>query len=140
MPFDLGKMIRRDSNRRGGKETMVIPVHETVDNQYQWHTVQPVLGKCADQIVASGLVWKWCRFTGRHVLVRLSEERTFVGFDIQDWCAFLGQHWQIVDNNGFEWLGPSHAVGDRIMQAVLRHPKLPIASWSMQLEQRKGRK
>ena len=119
---------------------MVIPVHETVDNQYQWHTVQPVLGKCADQIVASGLVWKWCRFTGRHVLVRLSEERTFVGFDIQDWCAFLGQHWQIVDNNGFEWLGPSHAVGDRIMQAVLRHPKLPIASWSMQLEQRKGRK
>ena len=45
MSFDLAKMIRRDTTRRAGKETMVIPVHETVDNQYQWHKVQPILGK-----------------------------------------------------------------------------------------------
>jgi hypothetical protein len=140
MAFDLAKMVRRDTTRRAGKETMVIPVHETVDNQYQWHAVQPILGKCADQIVGSGLVWKWCRLTGRHVLVRLSEERTFLGFDIQDWCEFLGQHWTIIDGAGMEWAGPSHCVGDRIMQAVLRHPKLPIASWALQFEKQKGRK
>ena len=140
MPFDLSKMVHRDTTRRAGKATMVIPVHETVDNQYEWHKVQPVLGKCADQIVASKLVWKWCRFTGRHFLVRLSEDRTFVGFDIQDWCEWLGQHWQIVDVAGMEWAGPSHCVGDRIMQAVLRHPNLPVASWAVQLEKQKGRK
>jgi hypothetical protein len=116
MPFDLGKMIHRDTTRRTGKETMVVPVHETVDNQYQWHKVQPVLEKCADQIVASGLVWKWCRFSGRHVLVRLSENRTFVGFDIQD-CELnrtvaslkeakaIAEEWHRIryDDNEQEW-------------------------------------
>jgi hypothetical protein len=52
MNFDLAKMARRDTTRRTGIETMVIPVHETVDNQYKWHLVEPVLKKAAQQIVA----------------------------------------------------------------------------------------
>jgi len=62
----------------------------------------------------------------------------FTGFDIDTWCVWLGQRWKIIDSNGVEWAGPSRAVADRIYAAVLKHPNIPLASFMLQGEMRKG--
>jgi hypothetical protein len=46
-----------------------------------------------------------------------------------------------MDTAGYEWLGPSRAVMARLLEAILDHPDLPLASFQLQDEmQRKGRR
>ena len=126
-----------------GRAVLTIPTEERVDDQRYWQEVEPVLLKAAAQIVASKLVYRWNRFTGETKLVRWSaEDKLFVSLGDADlWRQWLGQHWRIFDTAGFEWAGPSRAVGSRIYAAVLQSPDLPLASFGLQGQwQKEGKK
>jgi hypothetical protein len=134
MPFNLASMLRQSE----GRQTLTIPVHDQLDNERKWHLVEPILQKCADQIVNSKLVWRWVRYDGRSRVVQWSKpDGVFIGFDIDTWRVWLGQRWKIIDSNGVEWAGPSRAVADRIYAMTLKHPNIPLAPFKLQGEMRK---
>jgi hypothetical protein len=136
MAFRLFAPTVRDDDRK----TLVIPTHELINNSYHQHEVVPVLQKCADMIVASKLVWRWNRYTGERKLVRWHDKH-FIFDDVDGWRTFLGQEWRIMDTSGFEWGGPSRPVMARLLEAILDHPDLPLASFQLQDEmQRKAGK
>jgi len=128
MPFNLANMFRQSE----GRQTLTIPVHDQLDNEHQWHLVEPVLRKAADQIVNSKLGWRWNRYDGKARVVQWSRpDGVFIGFDIDTWRVWLGEHWKILDTNNMEWAGPSRAVADRIYAAVLKHTNIPLASFEL---------
>jgi hypothetical protein len=136
MPFKIfGSAVSDD-----GRKTLVIPTHELINNRYHQHEVVPVLKTCADTIVNSGKVWRWNRYTGERMLVRWHDDK-FIGGSIDDWREWLGQQWQIMDTAGMQWAGPSRPVMARLLEVILDHPGLPLASFELQDEmRRKARK
>jgi hypothetical protein len=140
MPFDLAQMFRRETLRRA-ENVLTIPTQELIHDQYHQPEVNNVLKQCADLIVKSCKVWRWNRFDGTRKLVRWHDNK-FISDDIDGWWAWLGQQqWRIMDTAGMEWLGPSRPVMARILEAILDHSDLPLASFQLQDEmQRKARK
>jgi hypothetical protein len=126
--------------RNDNRKTLVIPTQELIHDQYHQPEVNEVLKQCAELIVKSGKVFRWNRYTGERKLVRWYDNQ-FVGASIDDWREWVGQKWRIVDTGGYEWAGPSRAVMARLLEAILDHPDLPLASFQLQAEmKRKGRK
>jgi hypothetical protein len=122
------------------RKTLIIPTPELCDNRYHHHEVEPLLRKAAQQIIDSKLVFKWTRYTGKAVLVRWSDlDRKFLAFGLDDFRAWLGQQWKVIDTNNMEFLGPSRAVGDRLYAVVLDDRNLPLASWKLERERRLGK-
>lgn len=130
----------RSAARTTDGQMLTVPLHELINNRYQQGVVVPVLQKAADTIVSSGLVWRWNRYTGEKRLVRWHDNH-FIGDSIDGWREWLGERWQIIDTNGYEWLGPSRSVCARLVEAVLDHPKLPLASFQLQdqMQRRAGK-
>lgn len=120
------------------RQTLTVPLHTRVDKVES----QPVLAKAAEQIATSGLVWAWVSDgTAKPKLCQWdSAQRVFLQGSLQDWQLFFGRHWVLKDTNNQEFAGPSPAVCDRLLQAVLTHPELPTATWALQLAKQKGAK
>jgi hypothetical protein len=126
--------------RNDNRKTLVIPTQELIHDQYHQPEVNDVLNQCAELIVKSGTVFRWNRYTGERKLVRWHDNH-FIGGSIDDWREWVGQEWRIADTGGYEWAGPSRAVMARLLEAILDHPDLPLASFQLQDEmQRKARK
>lgn len=125
----------------GNKKVLTIPVHSEVDHEAKQTKVQPILARAAQTLVASGLLYRWTKYTG---LARLSlwndRERMFQFLGLDDFICWLGQHYRIIDSDGVEWAGPSPVVGDRLYAAVLNHPDIQLASFGLQEERRREKK
>jgi hypothetical protein len=135
--FDLFK-AQPFTQRAPEKQFLTVPVHEEVDNQYKEAKIQAVLAAAAAQVTGSGLLWAWARYDGSTKLCRWdSEQQIFLQGSLNDWILFLGTHWRIRDTTGQEYLAPSPAVADRLIQKILKHPDLPVASWALQLQRKR---
>jgi hypothetical protein len=120
--------------KAGERKLLTVPRHESVDKP----EMSPVLALAAAQLASSGLLWKWVCTDGTAKLVSWdSSQKVFVRGTVEDWAIFMGQHWMVRDSDGREYLGPSFVVCDRLIQAVLKHPLLPIASWALQLKRKR---
>ena len=100
--------------------------------------MQPVIAAAADQIVRSCLLWKWVRYDGSLRLCQWdSKQQLFLRGTLEDWVAFIAEHWRTFDTNHVEYLCPSPVVTDRLISAVLAHPDLSVASWALQLQKKR---
>jgi hypothetical protein len=103
--------------------------------------MQPIIAAAADQIVKSGLLWKWVRYDGSLRLCQWdSAQRLFLRGTVEDWVGFIGEHWRTFDTDRVEYSAPSLVVTDRIISAVLAHADLAEASWSLQLQKKRENK
>lgn len=119
------------------RQTRTVPVHEKVDKEES----QAVLATAAEQIAGSGLVWRWPCHDGTAKLVHWdAEQRVFLRGSLHDWQTFFGTRWVVKDTRHQEYRGPSPAVTDRLLQAVIAHPELPVASWDLQLAKQREAK
>jgi hypothetical protein len=120
------------------KQTLVIPKHEDINKEPKQAEVRSVLETAAALIAGSGLLWRWERHDGSGRLCRWdSAQRVFLQGALNDWILFFGDNWTVKDTNGQEYGGPSPVVADRLIQAVLKHPTLPVADWALQLAKKR---
>jgi hypothetical protein len=116
------------------RQLLIVPRHEAVDKPH----MLPVLAAAAAQLASSGLLWKWVSADySVHLVSWDVAGQVFVRGSTNDWILFFGRNWIVKDSDGREYLGPSFAVCDRLTQAVLKHPSLPIASWALQLKRKR---
>jgi hypothetical protein len=121
------------------KHFLTVPIHEEVDNRYKEVKIRGVLTAAAAQVAGSGLLWQWPRYDGSTKLCRWDpEQRVFLQGSLNDWILFFGMHWRIRDTTGQEFLSPSPAVADRLIQKILKDPLLPGASWALQLTKKRA--
>jgi hypothetical protein len=126
------------TQRAPERQFLTVPIHEEVDNRYKEAKVQAVVAAAAAQVAGSGLVWKWVRYDGSAKLCHWdSVQRVFLQGSLTDWVLFFGRHFRVQDTGGREYLGPSPAVADRLIQRILADPTLPVASWSLQLAKKR---
>jgi hypothetical protein len=126
--------FRRLAGRTPGKPILRVPLHHAVDKP----EMQPVIVAAADQIVRSQLLWKWVRYDGSLRLCQWdSKQQLFLRGTVEDWVKFIGEHWRTFDTNHVEYSEPSLVVTDRLISAVLSHPNLAEASWSLQLQKKR---
>jgi hypothetical protein len=123
------------------KQFLTVPVHQQIDQEPKQAEIQAVLTVAAAQVVGSGLLWHWVRHDGTAKLCRWdSVQEVFLQGSLTDWVLFFARHWRIRDTTGQEYLNSSPVVTDRLIQAVLKHPDLPIASWALQLAKKREAK
>jgi hypothetical protein len=124
--------------RTAERKCLTVPIHEHIDHQHRQEQVQAVLAKAAEEIAASGLVYKWISYNG---MVTLSywdaSQQVFLRGCLVDWQFFFGDNWRVKDTAGREYRGPSAVVTDRLIAAVLAHPATPVASWRVQLQKQR---
>jgi hypothetical protein len=124
----------RHPARTAKKQIITVPLHQAVDKP----EMQPVIAAAADQLVKSGLLWKWVRYDGSLRLCQWdSAQKLFLRGTLEDWVRFIAEHWRTFDTNNVEYLCPSLVVTDRLISAVLAHPDLPVASWALQLQMKR---
>lgn len=129
----LGLFKRQSFTERPERQTLTVPIHEKIDRAES----QPVLEAAAGQLAKSGLLWKWLTCDNTAKLVRWDQtERAFLRGSLDDWCHWFGQRFIVRDSSNQEYLGPSPVVADRLISAVLSHPQLPTATWTLQLQKR----
>lgn len=141
--MNILKLLKPNSftQRAPEKQFLTVPIHEEVDNQYKETKIQAVLTAAAAQVAGSGLLWAWARYDGSTKLCRWdSEQKVFLQGSLNDWILFLGQHWRIRDTTGKEYLSPSPAVADRLIQKILKDPTLPVANWALELQRKRDGK
>jgi hypothetical protein len=128
------KQFRPSASKAAVRQLLIVPLHESVDKPQ----MLPVLATAAAQLATSGLLWKWVSTDGAAKLCSWdAAQKIFVRGTVEDWAIFIGQHWSVRDTDGVEYLGPSRMVSDRLIQAVLKHQSLPIASWAEQLKRKR---
>jgi hypothetical protein len=136
MSIDLLGIFKRPTftARPSERQLLTVPVHERIDKAES----QPVLATAAAQVAGSGLVWKWVCYDGTSKLCSWDgAQKVFLRGSLNDWILFFGSRWAVKDTNGVEYRGPSLVVADRLLQAVLKHPALPIATWALQLQRKR---
>jgi hypothetical protein len=141
MSFSLKDFLKPHSfaSRPPERQVLVVPVHGDINKEPRQSEVQSVLKKAAGQITESGLLWRWIRHDGASKLVRWdSEQLVFLQGTLSDWVTFFGTHWRVFDTNNQEFLGPSQIVADRMIEAVLLDPCLPVATWALQLSRKRA--
>jgi hypothetical protein len=124
--------------KAAARTILVVPRHESVDKP----EMSPVLAAAAAQLATSGLLWKWvCTDGGLKLCSWDASQQIFLRGTVEDFAFFIGERWIVRDTNSVEYRGPSISITDRLIQAVLKHPSLPIASWALQLKmEREGTK
>jgi hypothetical protein len=121
---------------RVARQILIVPLHGKI-NQQQGET-PVVLAKAAEQLARSGMLWKWIGIDGKGKLCSWdSSQKVFVRGNIEDWVYWFGNHFRVRDTSNIEYLGPSLVVTDRLIQAVLAHPETPIASFALQLQEKR---
>jgi hypothetical protein len=126
------------TSRPPERKILVVPIHERL-NQEPWQgEIKAVLEKAAATVAESKLLYRWERHDGSAKLCRWeSEGQMFLFGALNDWQAYFGKHWIVKDLDGREYLGPSLPVTDRLIAAILEHPKTPLADWSIQLAKKR---
>jgi hypothetical protein len=128
------KLFYPPASRAAARTVLVVPLHESVDKPQ----MRPVLAAAAAQLATSGKLWKWICTDGSVKLCSWdSSQKVFVRGTVEDWTLFFGRNWIVKDTDGREYLGPSFAVCDRLIQAVLKHPATPTATWAEQLRRKR---
>lgn len=136
MAFDLHRFSQQKDNR----PILVIPTLSECDHQYKQAKVQPILAKAAEQLIASGRLWKWLRYTGEVRLATWNEpEKKFIFMPLADFIGWVAKDYRTFDSDKAEWLGPAKVTADRLIQAILKHPALPVASFQLQDERRRSK-
>jgi hypothetical protein len=130
----MGLFKRQSFSAPPERQILMVPVHEKVDKE----EAQPILAAAAEKAAKSGLLWKWISYDGTAKLCHWdTSEQVFLRGSLNDWQLFFGTRWVVKDTNHQEYRGPSPVVTDRLLQAVLAHPDLPVASWALQLAKRR---
>ena len=140
MSFDIKSLIKTIyySDRPPEKQTLIIPIHEDINKEPQQAKIRSVLETAAVLVAGSGLCWKWVCYDGAVKLCKWdTAQKVFLRGSLNDWILFFGDNWTVKDTNSQEYRGPSPAVADRLIQAVLKHPELPAATWSLQLARKR---
>ena len=111
-----------------------MPQHEAVDKPQ----MLPVLTTAAAQLATSGLLWRWICTDGSVKLCSWdTSQKIFIRGTVEDFAVFIGERWIVRDTNNIEYRGPSVTVTDRLIQAVLKHPAIPTATWAEQLRRKR---
>jgi hypothetical protein len=136
MSFSITDLFKSHSftERAEERKVLFVPVHEVVDRPES----VAVLAKAAQEVATSGKVWRWNTYDGGEKLVfRDTKQQVFLRGSLEDWAVFLGTNWVVRDTTNREYLGPSLVVTDRLVAAVLAHPEIKIADWTLQLRMKR---
>jgi len=119
------------------RERLIVPVAYQLGASRHAALVESTLDTAAEQLVRSGLFWKWDRrkMDGGWALKRWDVDM-FVSFDTRELARFLGEKFRIFDTDNQEWAKPSISVTARIHEKLLNHPDLPQADWALTMEKR----
>ncbi len=140
MSFDIKSLVKTIyyGDRPPEKQMLIIPVHQDINNEPKQAEIRAVLETAAALVAGSGLCWKWVCYDGTAKLVRWdAKERVFLRDSLRGWQTFFGRHFAVKDTTGQEFRGPSAPVADRLIQKILAHPELPVATWALQLQRKR---
>jgi hypothetical protein len=113
-----------------------------VHSRYCEELVNSQLKECARIIKAKGALYRWRKHNAPAVLVVWDKEsKTFINFDNQGFCQWLGSHFDLRDRFGVHFGLPHRATAARIWEELLKDGHgLEWASWQLTDEYRKATK
>jgi hypothetical protein len=139
--MDLRALQRWDATRREGKPRLEIPRLKQLNRLDCQTTVTEKLRECARTISATGLLYRWRRFSGRVVLVSWEpQEKQFItlNLDIEHFALWLGANFDICDNAAMQFGQPARSTAARISEELLKDEiGLPWADWPLTVQFRK---
>jgi hypothetical protein len=131
MTVDLAMLLRQDATRRDGKPLLRIPHIGELDRDRYREPVGKQLKECAETVKRLGLLYRWRKCGAPSVLVTWnSDSKLFTNFDIELFCFWLGDKFDLQDSRGMHFGLPARAVGARLWEELLRDEHgLEYVSW-----------